>query len=131
MSVMIDIQLPENCLLCPVHREKGENIICPIKWSIAAFPGKGRPSWCPLTKTEASEVEYLPGDKIYHVYYEAAFPDEAVIDEQTVVDASVAGFVRTREYPDEWINAKDPFERMFRTREEAERRLEELKNIGG
>lgn len=78
MSVMIDIQMPENCLLCPVHREKGENIICPIRWSIAAFPGKGRPSWCPLTETEASEVEYLPGDKIYHVYYEAAFPDEAV-----------------------------------------------------
>ena len=131
MSVMIDIQLPENCLLCPIHREKGENIICPIKWSIAAFPGKGRASRCPLTQTEASEVEYLPGDKIYHVYYEAAFPDEAVIDERTVIDASVAGFVRTREYPEEWIDAKDPFERMFRTREEAEKRLEELKNIGG
>lgn len=66
-----------------------------------------------------------PGDTVYHTYYELNFPSEAEVVEMVADDVSEKGMIYCEKDGD-WYNFRDPDERLFLTREEAEAKLEEL-----
>jgi len=73
-----------------------------------------------------------PGDTVYHAYYELDFPGEADVGEFVADDVSEKGMIYYEKDRD-WYDFRDPDERLFLTRDEAEAKLEELKgasNLG-
>ena len=71
------------------------------------------------------------GGKIYFASFDDSFPEESDVTEYEIYDMSAAGLVRVRIDDNgnayDWVNPADPDERMFWTREEAEKKLEDLK----
>ena len=70
-------------------------------------------------------VEYRYGDTIYYASFDENFPGESEVCEYVVEDVSFSGKVYIRE-SEMWCDPMNPDERLFRTREEAERCLAEL-----
>ena len=67
---------------------------------------------------------YHAGDKVYFAGYDDNFPDQSVVSEYEVTDASEKGLIRLAD--GFWIDPNDPEEHMYPTREQAEEALKKL-----
>lgn len=72
---------------------------------------------------------YHVGDKVYFAGYDDNFPDQSVVSEYEVTDASEKGLIRL--FDGLWIDPNDPEEHMYPSREQAEEALQRLIAEGG
>ena len=80
---------------------------------------------CNLIDARRAKVRRLPL-KAYYVYFEEEYPEEAQVEERTVTDISAEGQAYIKE-DNEWVDFRDPVNRMFWDKESAEAMLEALK----
>lgn len=73
----------------------------------------------------AQKHRYHVGDKVYFAGYDDNFPDQSVVSEYEVADASEKGLICLEEDV-WWIDPNDPEEHMYPTREQAEEALKKL-----
>ncbi|MCR5788643.1 MAG: hypothetical protein K6G83_02030 [Lachnospiraceae bacterium] len=64
---------------------------------------------------------YHIGDKIYFAGYDSNFPEESMVSEYEILDASEKGMVNIVD--DYWIDPNNPEEYMFPTKQLAEESL--------
>lgn len=83
---------------------------------------------CDLLDARLTKLRGFP-IKAYYVYFEEKYPEEAQVEERTVTDISANGQAYIKE-DDEWVDFRDPVNRMFWDKESAEAVLEALKNEG-
>lgn len=68
------------------------------------------------------------GDTVYYAHYVPGPPSEADVEEMVADDVSEKGMIYCEKDSD-WYDFRNPDERLFLTKKEAEAKLEELRGI--